>query len=556
MSRVLLVGDAGNRRESALRAFADTSTHVTVTDDTADALRLAQGTVPDAIALIDSPACEALAFTQRVRAEHALHSCMLVVVALRDRHTALLAAGADQALGAGATAEELLQAVDGRIARRRQLLEVGSADARRRTAEQMVERMATAGRLQAVMALRVDRLDALAAAVGADNALLLRSELRTRLAPLLPKGCAIIMLDEGAVVALDAHAAAADVAATLMHHARMALHVDGRELRLRVHAGMVAMSGSALDAATAIRRAEVAAREARDQSLNEPHNWNDEMGLRVLGDLEIASAMRRAVEQAEFRLVFQPQVRMDRGEPFGVEAFIRWNMPGGVSVPPNRFVAVAEETGLIDDIGAWSLREACRSATGWDRQGLRLRVSVNVSPRQMLNEHFIDTVRQALSESGLAADRLSLEVGESALLREAKGLHATLESLRTIGVGVCLDDFGAGLATLASLRGLPISEIKIDRSFVRPLPGTPEDRMAVQTVIGLAHQLGLRAIAVGVEHAAQWAWLKEQGCDAAQGWLIGKPVEAEGLVETIAALRRGRGHFVEPAPASDALQQR
>ena len=174
-----------------------------------------------------------------------------------------------------------------------------------------------------------------------------------------------------------------------------------------------------------------------------------------------------------------------------------------------------------------------------------LRVAVNASPAQVGNPHFVETVRQALAESGLAGDRLVIELSEAALLRDPRAIAQTLEALRTLGVQACVDDFGAGLATLASLRGLPIGEIKIDRSFVHALPGTPEDRMAVETVLRLASRMGLRTTAVGVENAAQWAWLREQGCDAAQGWLVGKPVEAHELVATIAALRRARGQFAE-----------
>jgi len=544
MARVLLVGDVGERRDAVLHTLAAAGDSVTVTSDGADGLRLAHGLLPDAIAVLDAPACDALTLTQSVRRDHALHSCMVIAVALRDRHAQLLTEGADQTLGAGSSATDVHEAIVGRIARRRQLLEVGSADARRRGAETMVEVLLQQQRLHGVVALRVDRLDALAAALGGANALLLRGELRQRFAPLLPQGSELSMLDDGAVVAVDLNGGTCDeVAESLLRTARLPLHVDGRELRLRVHVGFFTTGATPIDAATAIRRAEVAAREVGDQGLHTPCAWNDAMGARVLGDLEISSAMRRAVEQAEFRLVFQPLVRMDRGEPFGAEAFIRWNMPGGATIAPSRFMAVAQESGLIDDIGAWSVREACRQAVSWERAGLRLRVSVNISPHQLLQESFIDTMRQALSESGLSADRIAVEISESALLRDASTLRTAFESLRTLGVCICVDDFGAGLATMASLRGLPINEIKIDRSFVRSLPGTTEDRMAVETVLRLAHQLGLRAIAIGVENQAQWAWLKEQGCDAAQGWLIGKPVEAAQLIETIADLRRSRGQF-------------
>jgi EAL domain-containing protein (putative c-di-GMP-specific phosphodiesterase class I)/CheY-like chemotaxis protein len=552
MPKVILACDAGERRDAVQAALVTAGLEVTMSTDAADVPHLARTLHADALVMLDAPACDALRVAQEIRQEPGLHACMIVTVAIRDRHAALMRAGTDHAMGSGTTADEVAEAVTGRLARRTQLLEIGAIDARRRSADSMVESIAGRGRLHGVIALRVERMPELAAALGSDGALMLRGQLRERLAPLLPRGSELAMLDGGAIAAIDADAGSiAEVADALLRQARQSLRANGRELRLRVHAGYIDCVGApSLDAPTALRRAEAAAREARHQGLAAPHPWRDELGARLLGDLELASAMRQAVEQADFRLVFQPQVRMDRGEPFGVEALIRWNMPGGVSVAPSRFVALAEESGLIDDIGSWSLREACRQAMAWEEQGMRLRVAVNISPRQALQPRFAETVRQALAESGFPGDRLMLELSEATLLRQADGLTPSLEAIRTLGVEIAVDDFGAGLTTLASLRSLPITEIKIDRSFVRTLPGAPEDRLAVETVLRLARQMGLRTMAVGVENAAQWAWLKEQGCDAAQGWLIGKPVEASELAGTIGTLRRSRGQF---APAAAAV---
>ena len=551
MPRVLLACDTASRRDEIVAALAGAELDTTLLGDGADLLPLARSLMPDAIVLVDSPACDATALLATIRGERSLHGCMVVGVALRDRHPSLLRGGLDQALGSGSSANDVLDAVLGRLARRAQLVDAGSAQARRRDADAMVDALARDARLRGVIALHMDRLEQLCAALGGDGALMLRGQLRDRLAPALPRGSELAMLDGGVVVAIDGTAGPAlEIAEALLRTARQPLTADGRELRLRVHAGFIDCGGAGgPDAATALRRAEAAAREARHLGAAAPQAWHDELGARLLGDLELTSAMQRAVEQADFRLVFQPQVRMERGEPVGVEALIRWNLPGGVSVPPNRFVALAEESGLIDDIGAWSLREACRQAVAWEAAGMRLRVAVNASPRQVSQPRFVDTVRQALAESGLAGERLVIELSEGALLREARSLAQTLEGLRTLGVQLCVDDFGAGLATLASLRGLPITEIKIDRSFVRALPGATEDRMAVETVLRLAHQMGLRVTAVGVENTAQWAWLREQGCDAAQGWLVGKPVEGAELAAAVGALRRARGQFAEPVQA-------
>jgi EAL domain-containing protein (putative c-di-GMP-specific phosphodiesterase class I)/DNA-binding response OmpR family regulator len=552
MPRVILAGDPGERRDAVQASLASVGPDVTLSAHANDVPHLARSLHVDAVVLLDAPGCDALQITQALRHDAALHACMIVTVARRDRHAALMRAGADHALGSGTTADEVSESVLGRLQRRGQLLEVAAADARRRIADSMVETVAGRGSLRGVIALRVERMQELAAALGNEGALMLRGQLRERLSPLLPRGSELTMIDGGAIAALDAATASIpEVADSLLREARQALRANGRELRLRVHAGYIdCKDAGSLDAPTALRRAEAAAREARHQGLSAPHAWCDELGARLLGDVELASAMRQAVEQADFRLVFQPQVRMDRAEPFGVEALIRWSLPGGVSVPPNQFVALAEESGLIEELGTWSLREACRQAVAWEELGLRLRVAVNIAPRQAMQPHFAETVRQALTESGFAGDRLLLELTEAALLRGADTLTHALATIRSLGVHVAVDDFGAGLATLAGLRGLPISEIKIERSFVRPLPGSPEDRLAVETILRLARQMRLRTLAVGVEHAAQWAWLKEQGCDGAQGWLIGKPVEGSELPGAIGALRRARGQFAVTAATS------
>jgi EAL domain-containing protein (putative c-di-GMP-specific phosphodiesterase class I) len=536
------MGDPGERRDGIAQELAAASLEITVTSDPRDATHLAHGSLPEAMVLVDSPACDALASTRAVRGDRMLHGCMLVSVAHRDRHVDLLRAGVDQALGMGASPPEVLEAVNCRLARRRQLMELGGADARRHGAEGVVEALLSQGRLLGVIVLRIERMDALAAALGGEQARRLRGEFRQRLAPLLPRGCELVMMDDGAAVAVDTGGPPLEeLARAMVQRAASPLAVAGRELRLRLHAGLAESRGE--DAPTLLQRAEVTARAAREAGAAAPLHWSDDMGARVLDDLQLASAIRRAVEQAEFRLVFQPVVRMDRGDPFGAEAFIRWTPADGVTVPPARFVAVAEENGLIDEIGAWSMREACRHAAAWQAQGLRLRVSVNASPGQLRQGRLVELVRRSLSESGLSGEQLAIDLPESALLHDPHELRSTLETLRTLGVGVCVDDFGAGLSTLALLRGQPLDEIKIDRSFIRPLPGTTDDRLAVDTVLKLAHRLGWRAVAMGVEHAAQWSWLKEQGCDAAQGWLVGKPVEADAFLDTVATLRRARGQF-------------
>ncbi len=541
-ARVLVLCDMAETRQAIAEALAGDEARVTLTADTAEARREAAAAPPDAVVAVDGGAAEAQGLLRSIRAAHALHGAMFVAVAVRDAHADLMQAGADQVLDAAASPEEIRRAVQGRLRRRTQLLELGQVDARRRSAESMVAARLGHGRLRGVIALRIERLDAVTAAMGGESAQHIAGEFRRRLGPLLPDGCEMVLLDHGVVAAVEGDDPQ-QLARAMLHQARQPLDVQGRSLRLRTHAGICHAVASDGDAGTLLRRAEVAAREAADQGLADPHAWDAALGHRLLDDLAMAHAIREAVEHAAFRLVLQPQVRMDRGEPFGAEALIRWTAPGDRPISTARFVQVAEDTGLMDAIGAWSLREACRQAVAWDAQGLRLRVSVNATPHQLLQADFAAMVQRSLAEGGLSGERLVVEVPERAIATREPQLARTLESLRSMGVTVAVDDFGAGLATVAALRDLAVQELKIDRMFIRALPGTPQDRMAVETVLQLAQRLGLRTVAVGVEHAAQWAWLKEQGCDAAQGWLIGRPVEADHFVEAIAALRRAKSAF-------------
>lgn len=550
MPRTLLACDAGDRRDALRQALEAAGIDVTLTGHAPQAADLARQARCEAVLVIDSPACDATAVASSLRAQSALHGCMLLVAAARLRHDALLQAGADLIVDADTPPEAAARAVLGRLARRTQWLQAAGLDARRRSAESMVHTLCRAGSLEGVAVLRLGGLEQAAAALGPQSAHHLREAIRESLVTALPDGAEIAMVDDGAVVAIGtACGRPAEIAESLLVRAREAIVAEGREMRLRGHAGWVACPGADADAVTLIRRADSAAREARHMGRGTPMAWSDELGARLLGDLELASAMRRAVEQAQFRLVFQPQLRMDRGEPLGVEALIRWNLPDGVSVPPDRFVALAEESGLIDEIGSWSLREACREAVSLEAAGLHLRMAVNVTPRQASNPRFAEMVRHALAESGLSGSRLVLELGEQLLLHDRETLLDTMQAIRSLGVELCLDNYGSGFTSLESLRRFPVSEIKLCRDFVQPLPGNASDRAGVKAMLSMAQALGLRTTAVGIEHASQWSWLKEQGCDAAQGWLIGRPVEASELPANLAELRRLRGRFGETAPA-------
>jgi diguanylate cyclase len=248
---------------------------------------------------------------------------------------------------------------------------------------------------------------------------------------------------------------------------------------------------------------------------------------RALDRLHTENALRQAIEREEFRVYFQPEVSVETGAIVGVEALVRWEHPDRGLVPPADFIALAEETGLIVPIGAWVLHEACRHARRWQlaraADDHELTVRVNVSARQLAEDRLVDTVANALAETGFDAAHLCLEVTESVLIEDPESSTETLAELKELGVQIAVDDFGTGYSSLEHLRRFPIDSVKIDRSFVRGLPESSEDVAIVGAVIELGHALNLSVVAEGVETSDQLGNLQNAGCDTAQGFLFSRP---------------------------------
>ena len=236
-------------------------------------------------------------------------------------------------------------------------------------------------------------------------------------------------------------------------------------------------------------------------------------------DLDIRR-MLKALERGEFVLYYQPQVSTTTGEVAGAEALIRWQHPELGALSPTRFIPLAEASGAIVPIGAWALRAACREAASWPQ---RLRIGVNVSPIQVRQGDLAALVRTVLAETGLAPERLELEVTESLLLDTTEKTLECLRQIKALGVRVVMDDFGTGYSSLASLQAFPFDKIKLDQRFVRELEVSPQASTIVHAVLGLGRGLGLPVTAEGVETEAQAAALRAAGCDELQGYLIGRP---------------------------------
>ena len=252
--------------------------------------------------------------------------------------------------------------------------------------------------------------------------------------------------------------------------------------------------------------------------------------LRVKREIEME--LREAIDGGDqLALYYQPLLSLSTGKLTGFEALMRWRHPSKGMVSHGDFIPVAEETGLIVELGAWAMRTACREAMLWPQD---IKVAVNVSSVQFKSGDLVSVVEASLSTTGLPARRLELEITESILMQDNTTTHATLHRLRELGVGISMDDFGTGYSSLSYLRSFPLNKIKIDRSFVSDL-GTASDReVIIRSIIDIAHTLGMATTAEGVETSAQMEALRLLGCDEAQGYFISKPAPAANLSAVIA----------------------
>jgi predicted signal transduction protein with EAL and GGDEF domain len=283
----------------------------------------------------------------------------------------------------------------------------------------------------------------------------------------------------------------------------------------------------AADTVTLIKQADTAMYAAKEVGRNAYRFYTADMNARVQARLQLETDMRRGLLQNEFFLVYQPQVDLQTGRAGAVEALLRWRDPVRGVIPPTEFIPIAEESGMIQALGARVLRDACRQVLEWHRKGMMLRLSVNLSVQQLQHDSCLGVVEEALRSSGLAPQYLDLEITESVIITHPEKALATLAKLKERGISITIDDFGTGYSSLSYLARLPIEAVKIDQRFVHGLERNSNDVAITQAIIALSHSLGLRVIAEGVETVAQFEFLKSHGCEAAQGFLIGRPLEGQ-----------------------------
>jgi diguanylate cyclase (GGDEF)-like protein len=318
------------------------------------------------------------------------------------------------------------------------------------------------------------------------------------------------------------------------------MNIAGKDLYITCSAGVSLFPQDGPDVETLLKNADVAMYRAKEAGRNNFQFFTTEMNELVNERLQLEASLRGALERREFLLHYQQKVNLKTGAIFGSEALLRWNHPEWGLVRPARFIPVAEETGLIVQIGEWVVEEACRQYRAWQDEGLEPgAVSVNLSARQFRQEGLVRAASRILVETGLDPSALEMEITESMVMHNAEAAIAVLQGLKSLGITLSVDDFGTGYSSLAYLKDLPIDTLKIDRSFVREIRGGSEtEGVLAQAIISLGHALDLKVIAEGVETDAQVRFLAKHRCDFVQGFYYGEPVPPADFARLLARTRR------------------
>ena len=401
------------------------------------------------------------------------------------------------------------------------------------------------GRMAAVLLLDLDRFKIINDSLGHESgdkllvqvAQLLTTNLTGRhsvLARSVREGTTLARVggDEFTVIVDDIGSTeqAAVVARHLIDALGAPVAVGDQQVQVSASIGIAVYPAQGVDLDGMIRRADLAMYRSKAMGRNTFTFYSDELHAAVDARLAMEASLRQALERREFSLYYQPKVRLKDRQITGVEALLRWHCPGRGMVPPDRFIPILEETGMIIPVGAWVFREACRQLAAWDAEGLpRISMAVNLSARQLRHPVLVTMVRDTLVETGLDPARVELELTESMLMEDAEGSRAVLAAFQKLGVSLAIDDFGTGHSSLSHLRRLEVDTLKIDRSFVMELPRDTEDAAIATAIVAMARSLDMKVVAEGVETEEQAAFLDGLGCDDIQGWLMSRALPADQL---------------------------
>ncbi len=401
----------------------------------------------------------------------------------------------------------------------------------------------------ALMSVSLDRLRLVNTVMGypAGDELLKASARRMQAS--LPPGATLARLtaNQFAVILpnLERPQQARETAENLMDALSRPFSLPGQEVFVTTSIGIAFLLHQSEDIYTLLRQADAALEYAKKQKSNYCQFYRSDMPVAFSDQIAMETWLRYALERSEFEVYYQPQLNLSNGKIEGCEALIRWCHPEHGYISPAKFVPLAEETGLIIEIGQWVLETACAQAKRWQAANLGMKyLSINLSSVQFNQSNLIDTIKNTLTNTGLMPHELELEVTETALMQDAESAIAILSEIKALGIRTAIDDFGTGYSSLSYLKELPIDTLKIDNCFVRGANHDPKNQAILQSTIELAHRLGLKVVAEGVENPAEQALLTQYQCDYLQGFWVGKPMTASDIEKKVVAARAEQPSFV------------
>lgn len=404
---------------------------------------------------------------------------------------------------------------------------------RRMYVQQLSKEMMQAKRFQstlAVLFLDMDRFKDVNDSFGHDVGDLLLVEAAKRLQGCLKPGDVVARLggDEFTVMQtqLQDRSEAAALAEQIMNQLQRPFELDGHVFNVSCSIGIALYPQDGDNPEDLLKRADTALYTVKSRGKNGYDFFDPTMEAKSLERILMENEMRKAIEQEQFQIYYQPKIDIATGGMTGMEALVRWVHPELGIIPPNRFIPIAEETGMILALGEWILKQACRQNKLWHDQGYTLKVSVNLSARQIYQKDLVEMIKDILRETNLSPDWLELEITESIFVKMEEAT-AVLQQIRDIGIEISIDDFGTGYSSFSYIKSLPVDTIKIDASFIRDIHHNQESQAIVKAIVTIAQSLNMNVIAEGIELDDQVAALKENGCDHGQGYLFSKPLTTD-----------------------------
>jgi diguanylate cyclase (GGDEF)-like protein len=360
--------------------------------------------------------------------------------------------------------------------------------------------------------------------------------------------------DEFAIVqsSMDHPAAATVLSTRLLRELSRPFEVAGHQIIIGVSVGIAIAPGDGSDPDMLLKSADIAMYQAKSDGRNRFRYFKPEMNALIQARRELERDLRMAISAEEFELYYQPLVNLKEARITGFEALLRWNSPTRGLVSPDDFIPLAEEVGLLIQIGEWVLHAACREAATWPDP---LKVAVNISATQFSSRNLVQTVAHALEQSGLDASRLELEITESVMIQDFDAALSLLHQIKKLGVSISMDDFGTGYSSLSHVRSFPFNKIKIDQSFVKEIGKTAESTAIIRAVTGMCDSLGITVTAEGVENLQQLDLLRAERCTEIQGYLFSKPRRAREIPNLISDFKGDSGNFLVPKSAVDPARR-